>query len=384
MLSNSSFNALLKTLEEPPEDVKFILATTDPKKLPVTILSRCLQFHLKRITPEQIAAHMQHICQSENITNDKQSLDHLAKAADGSMRDALSLLDQAIAYGRGTVNQADVHAMLGSMSQDELLPLLNALAAQDSQQLFAAVAQLVEHAPDFQQVLEQLISLFHRIAIAQIVPQTAQQDTAILELANQFSPEDVQLYYQIALLGRRDLALAPSPQHGFEMTILRMLAFKPATITAAANLTPVTNAKPAKQTKAPEVKPAPAMTASANDWRSILPKLELNGMSYALASNCTLTTMSDTRVELALAINHQPMLNPKLKDRIAEALSRLFNKAIQLDIKITNDEIITPHKQQQQEQASQLSGAKQRLLEDPRVKQLIDMYDATLEVALVT
>lgn len=388
MLSNHSFNALLKTLEEPPEHVKFLLATTDPKKLPVTILSRCLQFHLKRITPEQIAKHLQHICTAEQITFDATALDFLAKAADGSMRDALSLLDQAIAYGHGAVNKTDVQTMLGSMSHDELLPLLNALAAQDGKQLFAATKQLIEHAPDFNQVLEELISLLHHIAIAQLIPASASDDSTITQLAKQFSSEDIQLYYQIALIGRRDLALTPSPQQGFEMTMLRMLAFKPVEIqeTQPPVKEQVKKSTVAKQSITPTetVATKPAVTGLLHDWREILPKLELNGMAYALASNCTLLSQTDARVELALSISHQPMLNQKLKERIAEALGRLMNKPIQLEITITADELVTPHKQQLQEQESQLSSAKKRVLEDPRIKQLIDMYDATVEVAHAT
>lgn len=227
MLSNHSFNALLKTLEEPPEHVKFILATTDPKKLPITILSRCLQFHLKRITPEQIAAHLQQIGAAENLSCDTSALSRIAKAADGSMRDALSLLDQAIAYGHGAVNTADVNAMLGSMAQDDILPLLTALAEKNGMQLFTAISQLAERAPDFKQVLEELISALHQIAITQMVPNAISVDESLKQLATAFTPEEIQLYYQIALLGRRDLAHAPNPHQGFEMTMLRMLAFKP-------------------------------------------------------------------------------------------------------------------------------------------------------------
>ena len=217
MLSNHSFNALLKTLEEPPEYVKFLLATTDPKRLPITILSRCLQFHLKRIVPEQIANHLQYICEQETITHEAPALEKLAKAADGSMRDALSLLDQAIAYGHGEVNKNDVNAMLGSMAQDDLLPLLEALSLQDGKQLFDVMHHFAERAPDFHQVLEECISLFHKIAITQIVPNAVPVEDTITHLANCFTPEEVQLYYQIALLGRRDLSLTPSPQQGFEM-----------------------------------------------------------------------------------------------------------------------------------------------------------------------
>jgi len=406
MLSNHSFNALLKTLEEPPEHVKFILCTTDPKKLPATILSRCLQFHLKRITPEQIAGHLKHICETENIKHETPALEKLAKAADGSMRDALSLLDQAIAYGHGSVHTADVHTMLGSMAQDDLKPLLEALAAKDSSALFTNVSTLAEKSPDFQQVLEELINLFHQIAIAQIVPETAADDT-IKSLCKQFSAEDVQLYYQIALLGRRDLALTPSPQQGFEMSMLRMLAFKPgvAVSTAVTDAAPVKDAGPraksmhgmtAAQQKSTTtldsaVKPrddAPAAEAAPvialADWNSMLPKLGLSGMAYALASNCVLQEMSDSKVILTLAANHQPMLNSKLKDRIAEALQQLLKRPVNLDITISTADLPTPQKQSAQQQEKQLTNAKQAVLDNPLVKQLMDMYDASVEVALIS
>lgn len=401
MLSNHSFNALLKTLEEPPEHVKFFLCTTDPKRLPATILSRCLQFHLKRITPEQIAAHLQRLCEAENISHELPALEKLAKAADGSMRDALSLLDQAIAYGHGSVKTTDVHAMLGSMAQDDLMPLLDALAAKDSKALFARINELAEMSPDFQQVLEELINILHRVAIAQIVPETATNGSAISTLSKCFSPEEIQLYYQIALLGRRDLGLTPSPQQGFEMTMLRMLAFIPTTSVAQVSAAENSNSeqrntkeaprsaaekKPARPAAAPTdnvTKDAPVVALST-EWAEILPKLELSGMAYALASNCVLEEMKDGRVKLQLGANHQPMLNQKLKDRIAESLQRVLKQPIQLDINLSTADLPTPHKQSLKQQEQQLNNAKQAVLDNPMVRQLMDMYDASVEVALVT
>jgi len=395
MLSNHSFNALLKTLEEPPEHVKFLLATTDPKRLPITILSRCLQFHLKRMTPEQIAQHLQHICSIEKIDYEAEALDKLAKAADGSMRDALSLLDQAIAYGHGAVKQQDVYAMLGSMPQEELLPLLDALLAQQGEQLFQVIAQLSERTPDFQHLLEDLISLLHNIAITQIISNTSSTDETIKTLAQRFTPEEVQLYYQIALLGRRDLSLAPSPQQGFEMTMLRMLAFKPRVHLTDETPVPTSTAINHKQPMSPPTLSIPIASIpiaekkievpaiESSKWREILPKLELTGMAYALAANCTLLHMTENKIELAIAQSHQPMLNEKLKERLVEALSRYLNQPVQLNITLSSADIITPQKQQQQEQEQRLANATQTMLQDPRVKQFIDMYDATVEVSLV-
>ncbi len=393
MLSNHSFNALLKTLEEPPEHVKFLLATTDPKRLPITILSRCLQFNLKRITPEQIARHLQHICQTEQIEQEPLALEKLARAADGSMRDALSLLDQAIAYGHGSVKKAEVYAMLGSMAEDNLLPLLDALAAQDGKQLFHVLRQLTESAPDFQQLLDELISLLHKIAVAQIVPETL-QDAAIATYITAITPEDIQLYYQIALLGKRDLPFASTPQQGFEMTLLRMLAFKPTAATKKTITPAVAVVKTPVIAKTEVVVPATVPVVADNpvptpppaqlqEWRELLPKLELTGMTYALAANCTLESMTEQKITLALSTLHQPMLNPKLKERMTEAVSRYFKQPMHLEIKLTSEEIVTPMKQQKTEHDQKLSSARESILQNPQVKKLLEMYDATVEVALI-
>ncbi|EKD69960.1 MAG: hypothetical protein ACD_46C00687G0003 [uncultured bacterium] len=386
MLSTHSFNALLKTLEEPPEHVKFLLATTDPKRLPITILSRCLQFHLKAITPEIIANRLAFICTTENIQHEVSAINTLAKAADGSMRDGLSLLDQAIAYGNGAVNQADVNNMLGCMAQDDILPLLEKLAERNGETLFATIKQLAERAPDFKQILEEMISMLHKIAIAQIVPNAIAIEPNIAALANQFTPEDVQLYYQIALLGRRDLAYSPSAQSGFEMTMLRMLAFKPNAVqqpTSTHEKTAVIKNETTTELKPKKSEPAIAAVNMA-EWRDILPKLELTGMAHALAANCSLQKISNNKVELKLAAQHQPMLNQKLKERIEEALTRHFQEKMSLDIHITTQEIVTPQKQNTQERNSHLAQAKQTIMDDPKVKKLIEMYDATVEVALIT
>ncbi len=232
MLSGHSFNALLKTLEEPPPHVKFLLATTDPQKLPVTILSRCLQFNLKRLNIEQLEQQMQTILQAEKITYEEPVLKPLAIAADGSMRDALSLLDQAIAYCNGTPNLADVEVMLGSVHKDRIYNLLAALANNNGAELIAQSRQLAEQGLDVNTVLAELISMLQRIALCQMVPDILDDSygdkDSVEQLAQVIAPEDVQLYYQIALNGRKDLPFSPQPQGGFEMILLRMLAFRPA------------------------------------------------------------------------------------------------------------------------------------------------------------
>ncbi len=231
MLSGHSFNALLKTLEEPPPHVKFLLATTDPQKLPVTILSRCLQFNLKNMSPERIVDHLTHILEREMIPCETSALWLLGRSADGSMRDALSLTDQAIAFGNGKLVEEDVRAMLGTIDQGQLYELLTHLSNSDGQQVLTTVAKMAEHAADFSAALGELISVLHRIAIAQVLPESVDNTFGdkedILRLAQELPGEDVQLFYQTALLGRRDLPLAPEPRIGFEMVLLRMLAFRP-------------------------------------------------------------------------------------------------------------------------------------------------------------
>ncbi|MDH4573512.1 DNA polymerase III subunit gamma/tau [Salinicola acroporae] len=231
MLSTHSFNALLKTLEEPPPHVKFLLATTDPQKLPVTVLSRCLQFTLKNMPPERVVEHLTRVLEAEQVAFEPQALWLLGKAADGSMRDAMSLTDQAIAFGQGEVRREDVAAMLGTLDHAHLIALAQALADVDAERLLAEVAALAEQGPDFAGVLDELSGLMHRLAIAQMVPSALDNGHGdreeLLSLAGRFTAEDVQLYYQIALQGRGDIDNAPDTRSAVEMTLLRMLAFRP-------------------------------------------------------------------------------------------------------------------------------------------------------------
>ncbi len=405
MLSQHSFNALLKTLEEPPEHVKFILATTEIKKLPITILSRCLQFHLKHITPEHITGHLQTICQAETIAYETGALEKLAHAANGSMRDALSLLDQAIAYSDTTLTADAMQTMLGNTTQDELYPLLAALASNDGVALFQQIASLAEKGVDFQQTLSELTTLLHQIAIMQIIPNT-ESPAVLCQLAQQLTPESIQLYYQIALLGKRDLEYAPSMREGFEMVMIRMLAFEVgdaepssrgslpssrglsagSTIIAAGDVGPADKPRDDGTTK---LRDDSSTTKSHADqpiaWHELLPALSLTGMAYALAANCSFVAFENNKMTLALFANHAPMLNPKLQDRIQEALTQHFKRPIQLAITITtNEQPATPLKQAEQAKQKQIEGVKQSVLQNPRLKQLIDQYDATIEVSLLT
>ncbi|MCR8921735.1 DNA polymerase III subunit gamma/tau [Dasania sp. GY-MA-18] len=262
MLSNSSFNALLKTLEEPPPHVKFLLATTDPQKLPATVLSRCLQFNLKNMSPERIVGHLQNVLQQELVEFEEPALWQLGRAADGSMRDALSLTDQAIAFGSGSLSETDVRQMLGTIDQHFVVDVLRGLMAHDGAQVLASVDKLSQFAPDYSGALEEMLTLLHRIAIAQVVPDAIDNsygDAELIgELARAITGEDAQLFYQMALVGRRDLSLSPDPRSGFEMLMLRMLAFKPAGVPQVGDIqlqnSPVAAAQPAASAA-----PAPAM-----------------------------------------------------------------------------------------------------------------------------
>lgn len=265
MLSRHSFNALLKTLEEPPEYVKFLLATTDPQKLPVTVLSRCLQFNLKPIGVEQIQAQLGSVLQQENILSDDKALSLIAHAADGSMRDALSLTDQAIALGNGSVEGSLVSHMLGTLDTDQALHLLQSVASKTPQGIMSGLQALAENGVEWDGLLQQLATQLHRVAMYQALPATLDEQSPdaekVMQLANVLTPQDVQLYYQIALKGRDDLALAPTARVGMEMILLRMLAFRPAKQTAIeAVVAPVSSApepagSPVSPMASPETEP---------------------------------------------------------------------------------------------------------------------------------
>ncbi len=272
MLSNHSFNALLKTLEEPPPHVKFLLATTDPQKLPVTVLSRCLQFNLKRLPIEAISSHLEKILTSETINYEPGALTLIAAAAEGSVRDSLSLLDQAIAFSGDKILAEDVRSMLGTISHDYVIDLLNALVVADAGKLLDIVATIIEQGSDANAVLAEMITSLHLLALLQAHPQMADERLAtreqLADLADKLSPEDIQLYYQIAVVARRDLPYVPDARSGLEMTLLRMLAFKPSIASAgksfvAAAPTAATKPKLASQSAPATVRPAPRSAAAA-------------------------------------------------------------------------------------------------------------------------
>ena len=345
MLSKSAFNALLKTLEEPPAHVKFLLATTDPEKLPVTVLSRCLKFNLKRLLPEQIVGQMRHILEAEQIAFDADALDELARGADGSLRDGLSLLDQAIAYGAGQVNAAEVRQMLGSIERGQVFALLESVQAGDGARLMAQVDHLAEFAPEFSTVLDDVAAALHRVQVAQLVG-TADSDARVAALADALAPEETQLYYQIATTGRRDLPIAPTPRAGFEMTLLRMLAFRPADAKPGfaarsaepAKAHPATPRPPASAPQSPPVReaadpPAQADTsaaaqqaAEAGDWPALIAAAGLRGPLGQLAQHAALLGIDAGVVRLELKPDHEhlraPLLVTQLQDALGKALGR--------------------------------------------------------------
>lgn len=394
MLSGHSFNALLKTLEEPPSHVKFILATTDPQRLPVTVLSRCLQFHLKNLPATQIQAHLQTVLEKEKIPFEVNALIPLAHAANGSMRDALSLLDQAIAYGGQAVKFADVNSMLGTVPQSFVFIIIKALAQRDIQVLFQQVDYLVEQGIDFFATLEELITQLHKIALTQVLPKSVASDlnaTELQELAGLLSPEDVQLYYQIALIGRRDLPLAPNPRLGFEMVLLRLCTFQPdhnevATTQAITKkiTVPVTPAKAsAKTTNNPtitKISPPLATTNVTNDWGVLLKQLNLSGLTAELAKHCALKEITENQIHLSLEPTHAALLNKNQQERLANALTQHFGKPIQLTISAKPEVVNSPAAIERQNQQLQQEKAIQSLQNDVNVQNILNTFGAELQV----
>ena len=386
MFSNHSFNALLKTLEEPPPHVKFLLATTDPQKLPVTILSRCLQFNLKRLSATMIARYLQQVLTAESIAAEAEALQLLARAGDGSMRDALSLLDQAIAFGAGQVETAAVRLMLGSIDRHQVITLLEALAANDAPSLLHQVAALDESAPDYSAVLAELLSLLQRVALAQAVPETFNQDSddaidveALQHFAQQLLPEDVQLFYQIALHGRRDLPLAADARGGFEMTLLRMLCFRPAT-SAAPSIAPAPLANQTQQSTAPSPRPTSAgsaHTAPNTQWAELLNQLSLNPRDKMVAEGCELLAHQGDTFQLRLEPNMEPMLSAAVQERLRTAFAAHFGKPIILKFEVgrVGD---TPAVQQQQRQAERQQSANEQIRHDPHVRDMQNRFGAQI------
>jgi DNA polymerase-3 subunit gamma/tau len=397
MLSKSSFNALLKTLEEPPPHVKFLLATTDPQKLPITVLSRCLQFNLKRLTPKLIQDRLELICKEEKIKADPAALASLARAADGSLRDALSLLDQAIAYCGGDVDNDAVGVMLGTIDRQHVNRLLQLLAGGDAAGIIAAIAGIDEQFPDYARLLDDLAATLQRIAIYQVVGAVDfgddMDETELAALAGSLSPEDVQLFYQTAIMGRRDLYLAPDPRSGAEMTLLRMLAFQPGGSPGQSVERPVRQKKPAvtaqpkPQAAAREQNSSGEETvtsaASANTWHEpvwseLIEQLGINGAVKLLASNCAYVRRENNVVHLCLDGRSESLLTSSRQAALSKSLATHFGEPLKVDIAIDVVAAETPLQEEARKVDEGRDAAQAGLEADPNVKALKDMFGAQL------
>lgn len=391
MLSKSSFNALLKTLEEPPPHVKFLLATTDPQKLPVTVLSRCLQFNLKRLTPSLIRERLELICDEESVEYETEALAMIARAADGSLRDALSLLDQAIAFCGGKVAEADVASMLGTIDRQHVSKVVKLLAAADSPGLIATIAEVDEQFPDYAQLLDDLARMLQRIAVYQAVGAVDQEDdvnlSEVSELAGEMTAEDIQLFYQIALLGRRDLHLAPDPRTGVEMTLLRMLTFRPGESTKKGGGGQSRRATAGSASVAAKPRAAPARQAAAARegskweepvWADLIGHLNLSGVNKQLASNCAYLRREGRTIYLSLDNRSESYLTGSRQTALAEALSSYFAEELRVDISLGPVDVETPTQIEARQETEELEAARIGLESDPNVKALKDMFGAEL------
>ncbi|MCC7462307.1 MAG: DNA polymerase III subunit gamma/tau [Gammaproteobacteria bacterium] len=393
MLSTHSFNALLKTLEEPPPHVKFLLATTDPQKLPVTVLSRCLQFNLKRLSQSLIAARLAHILKAEGIEHEAGAVQLLAGAGDGSLRDALSLLDQLIAYGNGRVSEADARAMLGTIDREHVVRLAELLAAGDAGALIDYARSLEDHSLDYAEVLEQLAALLERVALRQVIAAYEGDELhppeLLQRLAAALGAEDVQLYYQIALLGRRDLPLAPDPRTGFRMTLIRMLVFRPADAaapgaprptTAAAAAVPPVAAGPSTATGVTAATAETVATATVpdSDWAALVARLDINGPVRELARHCVLLGRDGALVRLALDPRSASVRTRGREETLAQALGRHFGAAVRLEIEVRELSADTPARASERAALAELADARASLESDPTVAALSERFGATL------
>ena len=415
MFSRHSFNALLKTLEEPPPHVKFLLATTDPQRLPVTILSRCLQFGLRRLRVEEIAAELARISEAEEIAADPPALRVLSRAADGSMRDALSLLDQAAAYGAGRVVASDVRALIGTVGRERLFALLEALASLDAAAMIEALDKLAGEAADFEAVLAEIIEAVGRMAALQVAPAGREDDEeldALRDLADRISPEALQLYYQIGTMGRRDLPYAPHPRGAFEMTMLRMVAFAPAP-NPAVSTGPNEDAAPSAVSAPPPVAPASAPAApglpgpadpstavpppaarrdpdpppaarprgagesrSLSDWAEVRARLALDGVTGQLAANCVVRRYTDETVDLDLSPEREQLLTPGTRARLESALGDYLGRPIRLRVAVSDRQGgESPAERDAREESERIERASRDIRTVPDYQDLLERFE---------
>ncbi len=443
MLSNHSFNALLKTLEEPPPHVKFLFATTDPQKLPVTVLSRCLQFNLKKLPLSLIQNQLDTICQAESIEAEPGALQAVARGANGSMRDALSLLDQAIAFGGGSVAEAQTKAMLGSIDRGHVTRLVELLADGEGGGLLDEIGTLDELAPDYGAVLEELMTVLQRVAVAQLVggERLDDDDERLRALASRMTPEDVQLYFQIAVNGRRDVSVARDERISFEMTLLRMLAFtlesgvedatgqrngRPSKTAGAARASTIGStpgamsgaasrpaapgatgpasvpsagppsgparqhgeeaAGPGRAAKATagrqasnDAAPVIDLATAASDWPALLRAAGLRGPVKSLAEHCVVGGVDGSKLDLTLAEDKADFNTDRLRERLRTGLGAYLGSEIRLSITTGTPANNTPAQMREDGESQRLRAAREAIESDPTVRAVQDAFDAVLE-----
>jgi len=390
MLSNSAFNAMLKTLEEPPEHIKFILATTDPQKIPVTVLSRCLQFNLKQMPANQIVSHLATILAAEGLPAEPAALKQLARAAAGSMRDALSLLDQAIAHGAGRVDEAEVRDMLGTVGDDYLYGILDALVAGDVAALVAVAETMDARSLSFDSALQELATLVHRISLCQLAPQALADDAERQRLApyaGALDAEYLQLAYQISIHGRDELALAPDERAGFTMSLLRLFAFRPETpapLAGDGGVKPAPAPSTAPSTANAPARPAaktagvPASAPVADDWHGVTAGLKLGGMARQLAQHCELAELGAETITLRLPPAHRHLLGKPQQDKLQAELQAYYGRPLKLNVVLAEAEAETPAERSRTVLRERQERAIAAIEGDDFVRGVVELFDATI------
>lgn len=418
MLSNHSFNALLKTLEEPPPHAMFLLATTDPQKLPATVLSRCLQFNLKNMQPEQIVSHLEHILAAEGIHSEPDALALIARAAEGSMRDALSLTDQAIAYGEGRLQGAEVAEMLGTVDRGRVLDLVSAILDDDPPAVLQLVAKIAEHAPDYVSTLDELSSILHQMTVAQMVPDAVDKSwpdqARIAELAARATVDDTQLFWQMAVSGRRDVHLASSARAGLEMILLRMIAFRPAAVIhaeATAGAPPAKKPEPPAapvESRADNLSQVPASTdESASDadregrnetqdvdcldgsgvipaeltkeqWPALFEQLRFGGILHNIALHLELSGRADDELHFTIGQSDAALLNERHASQLTQALRQQVDESIVATITVASHDGLTPANRRAALAAARLADAEQAIASDNALHTLMRAFDGEI------
>ncbi len=400
MLSTHSFNALLKTLEEPPEHVKFLLATTEPQKLPATILSRCIRFNLKSMEPSRLSGLLETIAKAEDIAYDEEAMLILARSANGSARDALSLLDQGISFCSGEIRTPLIRTMLGMIDDQFTHELIRQVCAREGERVFETIASMVTRAVDFRVALDEMLTTIHNIALYQIAPRAIEEkgcDSALIAKLAEVDAELLQLIYQVALIGKRDLPLAPDPRSGFEMVMLRMIAFHPQSSRAASRLQPQN--KPAEATatsKTPVNKqeesnkeshtdvPKRNMTlqqlAQVDCWADCIEQSGLSGLSRELMMNTVLQSVDGNTLNILLGAEHEHLLQPKRIKQITQHFSEQLKVPIKLNLSVGRavDEKKTPSDKRAKERHEQQQATEHKFMQDSKVQEMVKLFDAEI------